>query len=31
MKHESVQRLFDRMAENMPEQVAISCGETRIT
>ena len=31
MKHESVQRLFDRMAENTPEQVAISCGDTRIT
>jgi len=31
MKHESVQRLFDRIAENTPEQVAISCGDTRIT
>ena len=31
MKHESVQRLFDRMAENTPEQIAISSGETRIT
>jgi amino acid adenylation domain-containing protein len=31
MKHESVQRLFDRMAENTPEQLAISCGDTRIT
>ncbi len=31
MKHEAVQRLFDRMAENTPDQVAISCGDTRIT
>jgi amino acid adenylation domain-containing protein len=31
MKHESVQRIFDRMAEKAPEQVAISCGDTRIT
>src|SRR5678815_205441 len=31
MKHEPVQHLFDRMAQSMPEQVAISCGETRIT
>ena len=31
MKHEPVQHLFDRMAQRMPEQVAISCGETRIT
>src|SRR5215216_737902 len=31
MKHESVQSIFDRMAENTPEQVAISCGDTRIT
>ncbi|HEX2270345.1 MAG TPA: amino acid adenylation domain-containing protein [Pyrinomonadaceae bacterium] len=31
MKHEPVQHLFDRMAQNMPEQVAISCGDTRVT
>src|SRR5919106_2001294 len=31
MKHEPVQYLFDCMAEKMPEQVAISCGETRVT
>ena len=31
MKHEPVQQLFDRMAQSMPEQIAISCGETRIT
>src|ERR1044071_10286203 len=31
MKHEPVQNLFDRMAENTPHQVAISCGETRIS
>ena len=31
MKHEPVQYLFDRMAEKTPEQVAISCGETRLT
>lgn len=31
MKHEPVQRIFDRMAETTPEQVAISCGDTRIT
>ena len=31
MKHEPVQYLFDCMAEQMPEQVAISCGETRVT
>ena len=31
MKHESVQRIFDRVAENTPEQIAISCGDTRIT
>lgn len=31
MTHESVQHLFDRMAQSMPDQTAISCGETRIT
>src|ERR1044072_2846494 len=31
MKHEPVQHLFDRTAQSMPEQIAISCGETRIT
>jgi amino acid adenylation domain-containing protein len=31
MEREPVQRLFDCMAEKMPEQVAISCGETRVT
>ena len=31
MKHEPVQQLFDRMAQSMPEQVAISCGDTRIS
>ena len=31
MKHKPVQHLFDRMAQSMPEQVAISCGDTRIT
>ena len=31
MKQEPVQYLFDRMAQSMPEQVAISCGNTRIT
>src|SRR5262245_5193383 len=31
MKHESVQQLFDRMAESTPDNVAISCGDTRIT
>ncbi|HEU4509188.1 MAG TPA: amino acid adenylation domain-containing protein [Pyrinomonadaceae bacterium] len=31
MRHDSVQRLFDRMAEKTPEQVAISCGDARIT
>ena len=31
MKHEPVQHLFDQMARSMPEQVAISCGSTRIT
>ena len=31
MKHEPVQHLFDRMAQSMPEQMAMSCGETRIT
>ena len=31
MRHEPVQRLFDRMAESTPEQVAISSGDTRIT
>ena len=31
MKHESVQHLFDQMAQSTPEQVAISCGDTRIT
>ena len=31
MKHEPVQHLCDRMAQSMPEQIAISCGETRIT
>src|ERR1044071_4081177 len=31
MKHEPVQHLFDRMAQSTPEQIAISCGETRIT
>ena len=31
MKHEPVQHLFDRMAQSMPEQVAISSGETRIS
>jgi amino acid adenylation domain-containing protein len=31
MKHEPVQSLFDRMAQNTPDQVAISCGDTRVT
>ena len=31
MKHEPVQYRFDRVAESAPEQVAISCGDTRIT
>ena len=31
MKHEPVQYLFDRMAQSLPEQVAISSGDTRIT
>ena len=31
MKHEPVQYLFDRMAQSMPEQIAISCGDTRIS
>lgn len=31
MKHEPVQRIFDRMAEHTPEQIAISCGDLRIT
>ena len=31
MKHENVQQLFDRMAESTPDNVAISCGDTRIT
>jgi amino acid adenylation domain-containing protein len=31
MKHEPVQHLFDRMAQSMPEQAAISSGKTRVT
>lgn len=31
MKHESVQQLFDRMAETTPGRIAISSGDTRIT
>lgn len=31
MKHEPVQHVFDTVAQSLPEQVAISCGETRIT
>jgi non-ribosomal peptide synthetase component F len=31
MKHQSVQHLFDQIAQSTPEQVAISSGETRIT
>src|SRR5678815_4433945 len=31
MKHEPVQYLFDRVAESAPDQVAISCGDMRIT
>ncbi len=30
MKHEPVQYWFDRIAQNMPEQLAISCGDTRL-
>lgn len=31
MKHEPVHYLFDRMAQSMPEQLAISCGDTPVT
>lgn len=31
MKHEPVQYLFERMAQSMPEQAAVSRGDTRIT
>lgn len=31
MKHEPVQNLFALVAQSMPEQIAISCGDTRIT
>src|SRR5678816_1886429 len=31
MKHEPVQHVYKRQAQSMPEQVAISCGDTRIT
>jgi amino acid adenylation domain-containing protein len=31
MKHEPVQFLFDRMAQTMPEQIAISSGDTHIS
>lgn len=30
MKHEPVQLLFDRMAQTMPDEIAISCGDERI-
>lgn len=31
MKHEPVQHVFDTVAQRLPEQVAILCGDTRIT
>ena len=31
MKHQSVQHLLERITQGTPEQIAISCGDTRIT
>jgi amino acid adenylation domain-containing protein len=31
MTHQSVQHLFDQITQSTPEQVAIACGDTRIT